>query len=106
MSTSGRRFEILLPLRFNDGSPVPEHLIAEALVELHSKFGADSSETQRIEGRWQHDGQLYRDVLMRLFLDVPDTPQNRDFFLQFRDRIRSRFGQVSIWMTSHPIDIE
>ena len=50
MSISGRRFEILLPLRFNDGSPVPDALIAETLVELRRRFGAVSSETQKIEG--------------------------------------------------------
>ena len=106
MSISGRRFEILLPLRFNDGSAVPDALIAETLVELRRNFGAVSAETQKIEGQWQHAGQLYRDELMRVFVDVEDTQQNRDFFLQFRERVRSRFRQVSIWMTSHPIDIE
>ena len=29
-----RRFEILLPLRFNDGRPVPDELIADTLLEL------------------------------------------------------------------------
>ena len=106
MSTSGRPFEILLPLRFNDGNPVPDDFIADALIELRRQFGAVSSETQRIEGQWQHAGQVYRDELMRVFVDVADTQQNRDFFHQFRERLRSRFRQVSIWMTSHPIDIE
>jgi hypothetical protein len=106
MSISGRRFEILLPLRFNDGSLVPEALIATTLVELRRNFGAVSSETQRIEGQWQHAGQVYRDELMRVFVDVEDTPQNREFFHQFREQLKMRFRQVAIWMTSHPIDIE
>jgi len=106
MSISGRRFELLLPLRFNDGQPVPDGLIAGTLVELRSKFGAVSSETQTIEGQWQHAGQVYRDELMRVFVDVEDTQENRDFFRELRERIRTRFGQISIWMTSHPIDIE
>src|SRR5438128_11972039 len=106
MSISGRRFEILLPLRFNDGSAVPDALIAETLVELRRNFGAVSAETQKIEGQWQHAGQLYRDELMRVFVDVEDTERNRDFFPRFREQIKSRFRQVSIWMTSHPIDIE
>ena len=106
MRISGRRFEILRPPRFNDGSPVPDGLIADALVELRHKFDVVSSETQRIEGQWQHAGQVYRDELMRVFVDVADTQQNRDFFLHFRERVQDRFRQVSIWMTSHPIDIE
>ena len=85
---------------------MPDDFIADALVELRRKFGAVSSETQRIEGQWQHAGQVYRDELVRVFVDVADTSQNREFFLEFREQIRSRFQQVSIWMTSHPIDIE
>ncbi len=34
MSSSLRRFELLLPVRFNDGQPVPDDLIAETLGEL------------------------------------------------------------------------
>jgi hypothetical protein len=48
MSISGRRFEILLPLRFNDGNEIPDALIADELIELRRKFGAVSSETQTI----------------------------------------------------------
>ena len=31
-----RRYEMLLPLRFNDGNPVPAELIADTLLELDS----------------------------------------------------------------------
>jgi len=34
MSSLQRRYEILLPLRFNDGRAVPENLIAETLLEI------------------------------------------------------------------------
>ena len=77
-----RRYEVLLPLRFNDGSPVPDGLVADALVELRHKFGAVSSETQRIEGQWQHAGQVYRDELMRVFVDVADTQHAVGLFVQ------------------------
>lgn len=45
MSVSFRRFEILLPRQFNDGTNVPDELIAETLFELRNQFGAVSSET-------------------------------------------------------------
>ena len=48
MSRTFRRFEVLLPLRFNDGAPVPEELIADTLLEIRAKFGAVSAETQAI----------------------------------------------------------
>ncbi len=36
MSKTLRRFEVLLPLRFNDGQPVPEEIVAETLREWGS----------------------------------------------------------------------
>jgi len=40
MSRMVRRFEVLLPLRFNDGSAVPDDAIADTLLELEQRFGA------------------------------------------------------------------
>ena len=40
-----RRYEILLPLRFNDGQPVPRNLIIETLLALEQRFGAVSWRT-------------------------------------------------------------
>ena len=37
MSSSYRRYEILLPRRFNDGQAVPDELIAETLLELRER---------------------------------------------------------------------
>ena len=104
MSSSLRRYELLLPLRFNDGQAVPNELIVETLLELESRFGAVSSETQIIRGLWQHEGQSYRDDLMRVFVDVPDLPENRQFFVAFKEKIKERFQQIDIWMTTHPIE--
>jgi hypothetical protein len=45
MSTSAR-YEILLPLRFNEDQAVPDALISDTLLELENHFGAISWETQ------------------------------------------------------------
>ena len=73
MTRSLRRFEILLPLRFNDGKAVPDAVISDLLLQLETRFGAVSAETQRIQGLWQHEGKSYRDELVRIFVDAPDT---------------------------------
>jgi len=49
MSSKWRRFEVLLPLQFNDGSDVPAELLAEAVLEIVDHFGAASYETQKVE---------------------------------------------------------
>jgi hypothetical protein len=105
MSASFRRFEILLPRRFNDGQPVPDELIADALLELEERFGAVSCETQTIRGLWRHEDELFRDDLVRAFVDAPDLPESRQFFLGFKERLKAAFRQIDIWVTTYPIEI-
>ena len=63
MSSTCRRFEVLLPLQFNDGRDVPAEWLAEAVLEIVDNFGAASYETQKLEGHWRHGGVVYRDSL-------------------------------------------
>ncbi len=105
MNASFRRYELLLPRRFNDGQPVPNELIAETLLELEERFGAVSSETQIIRGLWRHEDELFRDELIRVFVDTSDVPESRQFFLMFKERVKARFQQIDIWMTTYPIEI-
>jgi hypothetical protein len=105
MSKPYRRFEMLLPTLFNDGSPVPEGLIVDTLVELEQNFGAVSSETQTIRGRWHHEGVAYRDDLIRVFVDVPDEPEARQFFAEYKERLKGRFRLLDIWMTTYPVEV-
>ena len=66
MSSKWRRFEVLLPLQFNDGSDVPAELLAEAVLEIVDHFGAASYETQKVEGHWRHGAVIVRDNLVKL----------------------------------------
>lgn len=105
MSRTVRRFEVLLPLRFNDGTPVPDSLIADTLIELEERFGAVSCETQTIRGHWHYEGQPFRDDLVRVFVDVPDDSESRQFFVEHKERLKARFDQLDIWMTTYLIEV-
>ena len=105
MSSSSRRFEILLPLRFNDGQPVPDELVGETLLELRQRFGAVSAETQVIRGHWQYEGEVYRDDLVRVFVDVANSEEIRDFFTTFKEQLKARFKQLDIWMITYLVEV-
>jgi len=106
MSSSWRRFEVLLPLQFNDGRDVPGQWLAEAVLEIVEHFGAASYETQKVEGHWRHGPVLYRDVLVRVVVDLPDSDDNHLWMKGFKARWRKRLEQVELWMVSYRIDIE
>jgi hypothetical protein len=96
----------MLPLQFNDGREVPPEWLAEAVLEIVDHFGAASYETQKVEGHWRHGGVLYRDNLVKLVVDVPDTVANRKWMKGFKGRWTARLGQVELWMVSYRIEIE
>ena len=100
-----RRFELLLPTSFNNGSPVSDEIMGQTLREIRKKFGAVSVETQAVEGHWEHQGTVYRDLNVSIFVDVPDTEANRQFFIEFKERLKERFQQIDIWMTTYPLEV-
>jgi hypothetical protein len=106
MSKSWRQFEVLIPLRFNDGRNVPARWITEAVLEVGDHFGSASYETQRVEGYWRHGGVLYKDNLTRIVVDVADSAKNRFWMKEFKERWRIRLEQVELWVVSYPIEVE
>jgi hypothetical protein len=106
MSNRWRRYEVLLPLQFNDGSDVPAEWLADAVQEVVEQFGAASYETQRVEGHWRHAGVLYRDTLVRVVVDVPDTARHRKWMKGFKLRWMKKLEQLDLWVVSYLVTIE
>ena len=106
MSSRWRRFEVLLPLQFNDSRDVPAERLADAVLEIVERFGAASYETQRIEGQWRQGAVTYRDNLVRLVVDVPDAPKNRRWMKAFKQRWKRELDQLELWMVSYLVTVE
>ena len=105
MPNNWRRFEVLLPLQFNDGRDVPPEWLADAVLEIVDYFGAASYETQKVEGQWRSGGVLYRDTLVKIVVDVPErgkSPVDEGF----KDRWKMRLEQLDLWLVSYVVDID
>ncbi len=106
MSSKWRRYEVLLPLQFNDGREVPPESLADALLEVVDHFGAASYETQKVEGHWRHGAVVYRDTLVKVVVDVPDSAANRQWMKKFKAEWKGRLDQLELWMVSYRIEVE
>ncbi len=106
MNSKLRRFEILLPLQFNDGSEIPGEWIAEAVLEIVENFGAASYETQKVEGHWRHQDVIYRDNLVKIIIDAPDEEINRQWMREYKARWKAKLKQLELWLVSYTIDID
>jgi hypothetical protein len=85
---------------------LPDEWLADAVLELVNHFGAASYETQKVEGHWRHGAVEYRDDLVRLFVDAPDSPDNRQWMREYKRRWKERLEQIDLWVVSYVIDIE
>ena len=43
--------------------------------------------------------------MARVFVDVEDTAENRQFFVRLKARLKNRFQQKDIWLTTYPIEV-
>ncbi|HLA95162.1 MAG TPA: hypothetical protein VK612_05530 [Pyrinomonadaceae bacterium] len=106
MNSTLRRFEILLPLQFNDGRNIPPDLLADAVLEVVDQFGAVSYYDNLIEGRWTDRGIVYRDNNSKLVVDVEDNDINRQWMRDYKARWKEKLEQLELWLVSYEIDVE
>ena len=67
---SATRYEILLPLKYNDGSDIEAAKFLQTKSELVQKFGALTIDPHPVEGVWTQQGTAYRDILLKFTIDV------------------------------------
>jgi hypothetical protein len=48
---------------------------------------------------------VYRDNLTRFLVDVPDLPEHRAYFSDFKEKLRLRLNQLDVWITSNPVNV-
>ena len=82
-----------------------DDLIAQSIFELFDQIGAVSAETQSIRGQWGYAAEVYRDELVRLFVDADDTESSIEFFVEYKEQLKLRFDQLDIWIVTFPIEI-
>ena len=77
---SRRRYEILLPTRYNDTTPVEPEKFFETQEELVARFGGLTTSPELLRGVWIQSGQRFEDQHIRLPIDVEGSAENRAFF--------------------------
>ncbi|MDI6736354.1 MAG: hypothetical protein QME42_09235 [bacterium] len=99
------RYEILLPLKYNDGIPVEYEKIHQTKRELVDKFKAITVEPQTILGIWGYEEKEYEDELIRVIIDVENTSATTLFLAKYKEILKERFKQIDVWITASPIQI-
>jgi hypothetical protein len=99
------RYEILLPLFYNDARPIEAEKFLATDDELVLTFGSTSTDQVTVRGKWKYQSTIYSDQLIRVRVDVDETEENRDAMRVLKETLKVRFEQLDIWITAHRIDI-
>lgn len=100
------RYEILLPLKYNDGSSVEPEKLLQTKQDLVQKFGALTVDPYPVQGLWTHQGLSYQDALLRYVVDVTeDTAAVHMYFGEFKEILKARFRQLDVWIVVYRIRV-
>ena len=102
---SFRRYEILLPTRYNDGTLVEPEQFRLTCEDIVNQFGAVTFQPEFQQGIWLHENQRFEESNVRVFVDVEDTAECAAFFTRLKVTLKERFRQIDIWIVSYEIRI-
>lgn len=100
------KVEMLVPIYYNNGTNVEAEKYRIMFEELVKQFGAVSSEDNNIiNGYWinPQDNKAYADKNKVYWIIVPDTEENRQYFVNFQDKLESLFDQESVLIYFTPV---
>jgi len=92
-----RKYEIHLPLSYNDGELIEQEKIRSAQDELVNVFGSFTVPDRKT---WKYNGAGCVEI-MRLEIVTADDKVRRKFLRAFKERLKESFLQADILITSH-----
>jgi hypothetical protein len=96
------KVDIIIPLFYNNGNPIPDSKLTKTLDELTNRFSGSSEVDSEIEGRWiQFVGKkkiYYNDKNRMIWVTCDDTEENRKFFSDYKKKLERRFRQRWIFI--------
>ena len=97
-----KKYEIYLPLKYNDGSDIQLEKLEEIQQQLIAVFGAMtvSSLSAPFQGTWRYGGVEFVDDIVRIEII---TDEELRFFKNFKRQLKRTLRQLDILITVQDI---
>ena len=109
MPRQARRYDIYLPLLYNDGTSIEEEKFVQVQKELFRQFGGLTSIKRDfpLRGIWGNETTVYEDEI--IILTVIDSSGNLEeteqFITEYKEMLKIRFEQEEIFITGQDLII-
>lgn len=106
-----QRFDIYLPLRYNDGMMIPEEHYRQVEFELVERFSGVTMIEQRnpLKGVWKFQNRHYVDeIIIVTTLDFhysSEGHQSEPFFIDYKEKLKQRFEQLDILIIAQTVTV-
>jgi hypothetical protein len=107
MARAARRYDIFLPLAFNDGRPISDETFEAVDNKLLERFGGVTAQLRDfpLRGAWRSEGRLYHDqVIILTVIDFRKRGSDR-FVRGLKRQLLRDFEQLEILITESPLRV-
>ena len=100
-----KKYEIYLPLKYNDGAEIEAEKIKHIREALIAAFGAltVSSQSAPYQGRWKYGGVEFIDDIIKIEIIASGDRKTERFFTEFKKRLKRLLRQIDILITAQNI---
>ena len=103
-----KKYDIYLPLRYNDGIWVEDEKFDQVDDALYERFGGLTSIMREfpLRGLWTGESEVYRDlIIIYTTIDLQPSESTTQFFEEYKEILKSQFQQEEILITVQEIGI-
>ena len=107
MPRIARRYEIYLPLFYNNGTPIEPEKFDQIERELVERFGGVTSVQRQfpLRGVWRGEYRTHLDLIVVLtVLDLTGADVG-DFFIPYKEELKRRFRQEEVLITMQELTV-
>ena len=100
-----KKYEIYLPLKYNDGNEIEPEKIKQVREELVETFGAVtvSSLSAPYQGTWRYGGVEFIDDIIKFEIITDGSTKTVKFFRRMKENLKSLLRQKDILITVQDI---
>lgn len=103
-----KKYDICLPLRYNDGRQIEDEKFDQVDNVLYERFGGLTAILRDfpLRGLWGGDSEVYQDlIVIYTAIDFEPTESTTQFFEEYKEVLKSQFRQEEILITVQEIGV-
>ena len=98
-------YDLFVPLRYNDGTPVEEEKLERLRRRLVDQFGGLTDLYQRHQGYWKIGGVTFRDEIVIYRVLADETGAAREFFRRLKEELKTDLHQDDVLIVERQVEV-